>query len=177
VTGYCGESIICPVLYVPNASVKIDINNLVGVKLDVKGGSDTVNFDVKAKLEERERKSQIIIIGFNLFLTTKPSIVKFEVEGTATLTGKDAELSRMLEVDPETKVPYVFQRIYQHAFTAMYLLSTILNVPPPPQDLLFSKKEGVPIEDVTVEMEAATEAADVQVQTGEQTSEVSVSNK
>jgi hypothetical protein len=162
-------------LYVPNASVKVEIISLVGVKLNVKGEAETVNFDVKAKLEERERKSQTIIVGFNLLLTTKPSIVKFEVEGRATLMGKDAELSKMLEVDPETKVPYVFQRIYQYAFTAMYLLSTILNAPPPPQDLLFPRKQGVPVEDISVEV-ATTEAVAVQAETGE-VSEVSVSNK
>ena len=163
-------------MYIPNVSVKVEVTSLVGVKLGVKGGAETVNFDVKAKLEERERKSQTIIIGFNLLLTTKPSIVKFEVEGTATLTGKDAELNKMLEVDPETKVPYVFQRIYQYAFTAMYLLSTILNAPPPPQDLLFPKREGVPVEDVSVEV-AAPEAVAVQAETGEELGEVSVSNK
>jgi len=110
-------------------------------------------------LEEKERKSQMVVVAFNLFLTTKPNIVKFEVEGIATLTGKDAEITKMLEVDPETKVPYVFQKVYQHAFTAMYLLSTILNSPPPPQDLLFPHREGVPVEDVSVEM--AAEAAEV----------------
>jgi hypothetical protein len=142
---------------------------LVGVKLDVKAKAETVNFDVKAKLEERERKSQMVVVGFRLFLATKPSIVKFEVEGAATLTGKDIEINEMLEVDPETKVPYVFQRIYQHAFTAMYLLSTILGAPPPPYDLLFSKKQGASGEEVSVEMgetsavnvEAATEEASV----------------
>jgi hypothetical protein len=165
-------------LYIPNVSVKIDIASLVGVRLGVKGGGvETVNFDVKAKLEERERKSQMVVVGFSLFLTTKPSIVKFEVEGTATLTGKDVEINKMLEVDPETKVPYVFQRVYQYAFTAMYLMSTILNAPPPPQDLLFSHREGIP-EDVSVEV--ATDTADavtVQAETGEETSEVSVSTK
>jgi hypothetical protein len=144
-------------LYIPNVSVKVDITSLVGVRLSVKSGeTETVNFDVKAKLDEKERKSQMVVVGFNLFLATKPSIVKFEVEGTATLVGKDAEITKMLEVDPETKVPYVFQRVYQHAFTAMYLLSTILNAPPPPQDLLFPHREGVPVEDVSVEMAAGT---------------------
>jgi hypothetical protein len=163
-------------LYIPNVSVKVEITSLVGVKLGVKGGAETVNFDVKAKLAERERKSQTIIIGFNLFLNTKPSIVKFEVEGVATLTGKDAELNKMLEVDPETKVPYVFQRIYQYAFTAMYLLSTVLNAPPPPQDLLFPRREGVPVEDVSVEV-AAPEPVAVQAETGEAVGEVNVSSE
>jgi hypothetical protein len=163
-------------LYIPNVSVKVDIASLVGIRLDVKGGGvETVNFDVKAKLEERERKSQMVVVGFSLFLATKPSIVKFEVEGTATLTGKDVEINKMLEVDPETKVPYVFQRVYQYAFTAMYLMSTILNAPPPPQDLLFSHREGIP-EDVSVEVATdTTETVTAQAATGEETSEVNVS--
>jgi hypothetical protein len=133
----------------------VDVTSIVGVKLDVKGGAGTVNFDVKARLEEKERRSQMVVVGFNLQLTTKPGIVKFEVEGTATLTGKDAEINKMLEVDPETKVPYVFQKVYQHTFTAMYLLSTILNTPPPPIDLLLFRREEVPAEGVAIEPEAA----------------------
>jgi hypothetical protein len=165
-------------LYIPNVSVKVDISSLAGVRLGVKGGGvETVNFDVKARLEEKERKSQMVVVGFGLSLSTKPSIVKFQVEGTATLTGKDVEISKMLEVDPETKVPYVFQRVYQYVFTAMYLMSTILNAPPPPQDLLFSHKEGIP-EDVSVEVSADTaEAVSVQAETGGETSEVSAPNK
>lgn len=165
-------------MYIPNVSVKVEITSLAGVKLAVKGGAETVNFDVKAKLEERDRRSQAVVVSFSLFLTTKPSVVKFEVEGTATLTGKDAEINKMLEADPETKVPYVFQRVYQYAFTAMYLLSTILNAPPPPYDLLFSHREGVPVEDVSVEVAAeVTEAVAAQAETEEETSEVSVSSK
>jgi hypothetical protein len=130
----------------------VEITSLVGVRLDVKTNAEAVNFDVKAKLEERERKSQMVVVGFSLSLSTKPSIVKFEIEGTTTLTGKDAEINEILEVDPETKVPYIFQKIYQNAFTAMYLLSTILGAPPPPSDLLFSKKQEASGEGVSVEM-------------------------
>jgi len=133
----------------------VDVTSIVGVKLDVKGGAGTVNFDVKVRLEEKERRSQMVVVGFNLQLTTKPGIVKFEVEGTATLTGKDAEINKMLEVDPETKVPYVFQKVYQNTFTAMYLLSTILNTPPPPIDLLLFRREEVLAEGVAIEPEAA----------------------
>lgn len=168
-------------MYIPNVSVKVDITSLIGVRLGAKSsGAETVNFDVKAKLEEKERKSQMVIVGFNLLVATKPSIVKFEVEGAATLTGKDAEISKMLEVDPETKVPYVFQRIYQYAFTAMYLLSTVLNATPPPQNLLFPRKEGIPVEDISVDVEAAPkEALSVQVAPpqSEEKGEVSVSNQ
>ncbi|NWG11669.1 hypothetical protein HXY33_08020 [Candidatus Bathyarchaeota archaeon] len=172
-------------MYIPNVSVKVDITSLVGVRLGVRGGgAETVNFDVKAKLEEKERKSQFVVVGFNLLVATKPSVVKFEVEGTATLTGKDAEISKMLEVDPEIKVPYVFQRVYQFAFTAMYLVSTVLNAPPPPQNLLFPQKEGVPVGEISVDVEAAPkETVSVQAapppseESSEEKSEVSVSNQ
>jgi hypothetical protein len=59
----------------------------------------------------------------------------------------------------------------------MYLLSTLLNSPPPPYELLFPHKEGVP-DDVTVKM--ATEAADalvVQADTKAENSEVNVPTK
>lgn len=137
---------------IANASVSVDITNIAGVRLGAKGGTGAINFDVKGRLEEKERRSQMVIVNFSLFLTTKPSVVKFEVEGTATLTGKDEEISKMLEVDPEIKVPYVFQKVYQNAFAAMYLLSTILNAPPPPHNLFpVPQGEGVATEDVDVE--------------------------
>jgi hypothetical protein len=168
-------------LYIPNVSVKVDITSLVGVRLGAKGsGTETVNFDVKAKLEEKERKSQMVVVGFSLLVATKPSIVKFEVEGMATLTGKDAEIGRMLEVDPDTRVPYVFQRVYQYVFTAMYLLSTVLNAPPPPQNLFFSQREGISVGDISVDVEAVPkETVSVQAvpPSSEEKSEVSVSNQ
>jgi hypothetical protein len=131
----------------------VEATSIVGVKLDTKGGAGAVNFEVKARLEEKERKSQMVVVSFILQLNTKPGIVKFEVEGTATLTGKDSEINRMLEVDPETKLPYAFQKVYQHVFTAMYLLSTILNTPPPPVDLLLFGRENVSAESVDLASE------------------------
>ncbi len=120
----------------------------------------TVTFDVKAKLEERERKSQMSVVGFALFLSTKPSVVKFQVEGVVALLGKDADIQKMLEVDPETKTPILFQRIYQSAFTAMYLMSTVLGTPPPPNDLLHSDQQTAPPGGVSVEMGAEPVADD-----------------
>ena len=164
-------------MYIPNVSVKVEITSLVGVRLGVKSGAETVNFDVKAKLEEKERKSQMVILDFKLLLSTKPSIVKFEVEGTATLTGKDSEINKMLETDPETKVPYVFQRVYQHVFTATYLISTILNVPPPPGDLLFPHRQGIPVEDISVELGAESEETTSTQSASEEKNEIDVSKK
>ena len=150
---------------IPNASVSIDITNIAGVRLGVKGGTGAIHFDVKGRLEEKERRSQMVTIGFSLFLTTKPSVVKFEVEGTATLTGKDEEIGKMLEVDREIKVPYVFQKVYQNAFAAMYLLSTILKAPSPPHNLFpVTQGEGMATEDVDVESRVGEVVPEEQVE-------------
>ena len=62
------------------------------------------------------------------------------------------DLEKMLEIDPETKVPHVLNIVYQHVFTSIYLLSTILNAPYPPPDLLYTKEEkmGLPPEEEAI---------------------------
>jgi hypothetical protein len=95
----------------------------------------SINFDVQARLEEKERRSGLVKVGFVLNVGTKPNIVKFEAEGLATLEGKDEEVKKMLDPDRETKIPMVFHRVYQHVFMSMYLLATLINAPSPPVNL------------------------------------------
>ena len=70
------------------------------------------------------------------------------------------DLEKMLEIDPETKVPYILNIVYQHVFTSIYLLSTILNAPYPPPDLLHTREEkmGLPPEEEAI-MQPSTEPA------------------
>ena len=139
---------------------------MIGVKLDVKPEAEALNFDVKAQLEERERKSQEIVVAFKLAIKTRPALAKFEVSGIARIVGKDDEIGRMLEVDPETNVPHVFRNVYQHAFLAVYLLSTVLNVPSPPSNLLGSETavSALPPEE-TAETVVAPETGDTSNET------------
>lgn len=125
-------------------SVLVQITSLLGVRLGENAGSTAVRFDVSAKLEEKERQSGRVIVLFGLTVRTKPNVVKYEVEGNATLTGKDADIDKMLKIDPESKVPFVFHRVYQHVFTAIYMLASLMNTIYPPPDLLFSGKQGIP---------------------------------
>ncbi|RLI21629.1 hypothetical protein DRO54_03190 [Candidatus Bathyarchaeota archaeon] len=62
------------------------------------------------------------------------------------------DIEKMLEMDPETKVPYILNTVYQHVFTSIYLLSTILNTPYPPPDLLYTREEkmGLPPEEEAI---------------------------
>jgi len=136
-----------------DVSVKVEISGVRGARLEsgqtastsgsVGGIQGPVKFDVSARLEEKERRSGKIVVLFVLAVGTKPSVVKFELEGYATLTGKDEALSKMLEVDPKTGVPFVFHRVYQHSFMAIYLLATLMDTIYPPPDLLFSGERNV----------------------------------
>lgn len=141
-------------------AVKVTIHSLSGVRLTGKVESGAVvNFDVKAQMEEKERQSNQVNLGFVLNVGTKPSVVKFEVEGEAVLKGKNEEIKKMLEVDPETQIPFVFQRVYQHVFMSMYLLATLIDAPYPPPNLLYSNQQQIPMAQPSVSTPAAEEQA------------------
>jgi len=86
-------------------------------------------------------------LGFLLSISTKPSLVKFEAGGTATITGGQNAFDAALETDEETKVPKVLHTIYQHTFTSLFLLSTLIDSPYPPPDLIHAPKKIRELED------------------------------
>lgn len=133
---------ICPSPDSIGVAVDVEVNSLLGVRLAEGGGSgETVTFDVKARMEERKRSQGTVLIGFALKVSTKPSVVKYEVKGAAQLQGRDEEIKAMLEANPDTRVPLVFHRVYKQVFMSMYLLSTLIDTPPPPADLLGSSEK------------------------------------
>jgi len=148
-----------------DVSIMVEITGLKAVRLDLQkaeaGASEatateaSIKFDVSARLEEKERRSGKIVVLFALGVGTKPSVVKFEVEGYATMTGKDDALVKMLEVDPKTGVPFVFNRIYQHLFTVTYLLADLMRTISPPPDLLFLNKNPSPSDSTVTDMKAS----------------------
>jgi len=109
---------------------------LRGVKLKDRLEIAELNFDFNAKLDEKERRSGKCVIGFILTVGTKPSISKFEVEGIATIEGKNPEIEKLLEVNPKTKIPLLLNRVYHKAFTSIYLLANLLDTAYPPSDML-----------------------------------------
>ncbi|MEA2089243.1 MAG: hypothetical protein U9O89_00560 [Thermoproteota archaeon] len=131
----------------------------MGAKLGGGKEYESVNFDVNVKLEEKERKTREREIYFVLSVQTKPSVAKFKVEGTAMLAGADPEIEKMLETDPETKIPRILHKIYQHVFTALFLSASIIQTPHPPPNLLFSAEQNKPASptlEPTVEVETPT---------------------
>jgi len=111
---------------------------LRGVKLKDRIETAELNFDVNAKLEEKDRKSGMRVIGFVLTVGTKPSVVKFEVEGIVTIEGKNPDIDKLLEVNPKNKIPLLLNRVYQSVFTSTFLLATLLDTSYPPPDMLSS---------------------------------------
>jgi hypothetical protein len=80
-----------------------------------------------------------------LFISTKPNVVKYSTSGTVTLTGKPDDIKKKLEVNPKTKIPQILFTIYQHVFNSIYILSSNLNTPYPPPDLLHPMAEKIQI--------------------------------
>jgi hypothetical protein len=100
---------------------------------------------VNAKLEEQKKNGNEVTLGFGLSITTKPNVVRYTTSGSVTLDGKPADVKKKLEVNPSTKIPQILFTVYQHVFNSIYMLSSILNTPYPPPDLLHPMAEKIQI--------------------------------
>jgi outer membrane biosynthesis protein TonB len=54
-------------------------------------------------------------------------------------------VNKKLEVNPTTKIPQILFTVYQHVFSSIYLLSSVLDAPYPPPDLLHPMQEKIQI--------------------------------
>jgi hypothetical protein len=96
-------------------------------------------------LEEKKKGTNQVTLGFSLAISTKPNVVKYQTTGSVTLGGKPDDIKKKLEVNPKTKIPQILFTIYQHVFNSIYMLSSNLNTPYPPPDLLHPMAEKIQI--------------------------------
>ncbi len=100
---------------------------------------------MNAKLEEQKKGTNEVTLNFDLAISTKPNVVKYNTTGSVTLVGKPDDIKKKLEVNPKTKIPQILFTIYQHVFNSIYMLSSNLNTPYPPPDLLHPMAEKIQI--------------------------------
>ena len=118
---------------------------MTGTRLDGIKLAESVRFDLNAHLDEKERRSGKVTVLFGLSIKTKPNVVKYEIEGTAILTGKEQAIEQLLKNDPKLNIPFVFNRIYQQVFTSIFMLSSSLSAIYPPPDLFSVNYQGLPV--------------------------------
>jgi hypothetical protein len=104
------------------------------------------------------------VLSFNLFITTKPNIVKYSTAGVVTLEGDPADIKKRLEANPKTKIPQILFTVYQHVFSSIYILASILNTPYPPPDLLHPMAEKIQILPSTPQAQPQPEEPEAQEQ-------------
>ncbi|MCW4004651.1 MAG: hypothetical protein NWE95_12145 [Candidatus Bathyarchaeota archaeon] len=114
-------------------------------------------FDVNAKIEEQKKETNQVMLNFALSISTKPNVVKYSITGSVTLGGKPDDIRKKLEVNPNTKIPQILFTIYQHVFNSIYILSSNLNTPYPPPDLLHPMAEKIQILSSTPENQPPAE--------------------
>jgi hypothetical protein len=106
---------------------------------------EEVFFNVNAKLDEQKKTSDQVALSFSLLLETKPNIAKYSTTGVVTLQGSMQDIGKRLEPNSKTKIPQILFTVYQHVFSSIYLLSSVLNTPYPPPDLLHPMQEKIQI--------------------------------
>jgi hypothetical protein len=140
-----GFTVVNPQYLISGVTVSISINSLQAERSVVYAGTEDLFFDINAKIEEQKKEPNQLTLGFQLFISTKPNVVKYSTSGTVTLTGKGDDIKKKLEVNPKTKIPQILFTIYQHVFNSIYMLSSNLNTPYPPPDLLHPMAEKIQI--------------------------------
>ena len=125
--------------------VSINLTSLHAERTGEYTSKDELFFDVNAKLEEQKRENSQVTLSFNLAISTKPNVVKYSTAGIVTLAGKPDDIKKKLEVNPKTHIPQILFTIYQHVFNSIYILSSNLNTPYPPPDLLHPMAEKIQI--------------------------------
>jgi hypothetical protein len=137
--------------------VSINLSSLHAERTGEHTSKDELFFDVNAKLEEQKRENGQVTLGFNLAISTKPNVVKYSTSGLVTLAGKPDDIKKRLEVNPKTHIPQILFTIYQHVFNSIYILSSNLNTPYPPPDLLHPMAEKIQILSGNTSNETSTE--------------------
>jgi hypothetical protein len=142
---------------VSGVTITIRIDSLQAERTGNFSPTDDLFFDVNAKLEEQKKAGDEVTLGFNLAINTKPNVVRYITNGTVTMEGNAADVKKKLEVNPKTKIPQILFTVYQHVFNSIYMLSSVLNTPYPPPDLLHPMAEKIQIVQSTPDKPAATE--------------------
>ena len=137
--------------------VSINLTSLHAERSGEYTSKDELFFDVNAKLEEQKRENSQVTLSFNLAISTKPNVVKYSTAGLVTLAGKPDDIKKKLEVNPKTHIPQILFTIYQHVFNSIYILSSNLNTPYPPPDLLHPMAEKIQILSANVSDAASPE--------------------
>lgn len=127
---------------VGKAPIRVKLSKVEGTRIDTGTTPDSVAFDVDVSMDEENRTNDELTLTFNLTIRTKPTLVKFEVGGTAVISGGREAFDAALEMDEESSVPKVLHFVYQRVFTSLYLTAALLEVPYPPPDLLLSPSES-----------------------------------
>ena len=117
-------------------------------------------FDINAKMEEQKREASEVTLTFNLAISTKPNVAKYNITGLVTLSGKPDDIKKKLEVNPKTHIPQILFTIYQHVFNSIFILSSNLNTPYPPPDLLHPMAEKIQILSSNVSNKSNSEKAE-----------------
>jgi hypothetical protein len=134
-----------PQYSVSGVIVSINLSSLQAERTGQSSPTDELFFDINAKIEEQKKENNQVTLSFNLAISTKPNVVKYATSGIVTMSGKQDDIKKKLEINPKTKIPQILFTIYQHVFNSIYILSSNLNTPYPPPDLLHPMAEKIQI--------------------------------
>jgi hypothetical protein len=121
--------------------LRVKLSKIESTRIDNNNDPEIVTFDVDVKMDELTRTNDELTISFLLMITTKPSLVNYEVGGVAIVTGGRNAFESALTIDEKSGVPRILHTIYQKVFTSVYLVASVMDAPYPPPDLIYTPSQ------------------------------------
>jgi len=103
-------------------------------------GDRDVLYRVNVTMTETEKNPGWTGIAFTLDLTSEPSVVRVQVSGTAVVGGTRSEVVPFLKSTDQGPPP-VLAKVYERAYSTIYLLCEALLVPPPLPTLMRAESD------------------------------------
>lgn len=124
---------------VKKSIIKIDtkIKTLNINKLNDDATTNTpVTFRINVKFDETSRKVDETTVEFGITISMEPNIGKFGIEGNAIVKGKTEVMNEAFSTPPNSNIPNILFQIYEKLFTAIYVSTSIIDMPCPSPELL-----------------------------------------
>ena len=110
-------------------SPEIEIYTLSINKLK-KETTDFEKYNIDVSLDEVENKEDNIKLKYKFTLLSNPTNIKISVEGVASISGNESDISKHLQPD-QKNVPALVNNIYQEIFPLVYLITKSMRIPSP----------------------------------------------
>jgi hypothetical protein len=119
--------------------INVGVNSFNIDKIDENATKNTpVTFRLNVKFDETSRKVGETTVDFGITINAEPNTANFGMSGKTVVKGSSKEIDQALSTSSDNQVPDLLIEIYRRIYNAIYVATSIIDVPCPSPELLKS---------------------------------------